>query len=217
MDLDLDLSRDEASAFGPASVTDGAILPYEGRAFLMRDDGPPAAALDAAHDGWLSSCSPVLVRGQMRILPLAWAGDGTGASQQEIAALASKIQSAGMHWAGNWRTLDDLKQYRGDSIRSYLSALAASGATRVNSWTYTAAIGLALVWTGGAAGEVASLALHVVPSSWVSERHARKAVRGIDARWSWAEVAALYAARPGADAADTAGSLAGADEQERDS
>ncbi|MBO0981422.1 hypothetical protein [Microbacterium sp. SD291] len=216
MNLDLDLSRDEASAFGPSSVSRGAILPYEGRAFLTRGDGLPATAVGAEHDGWLSPCNPVLVRGQAKILPLAWGGDGSGASTAEIAAFASKMQSAGMHWAGNWRVLDELKEFRGDSIRSYLTALTAAGATRVNSWTYTDAVGLALVWTGDAGAEDASLALHIVPSSWVSERHARKSMRGIDVRWSWSEVVELYASTTGADVG-AAGSLAEADEQERDS
>lgn len=195
MDIDRDLHRDGASAFGPASVKDGALLPFEGRSLLTDADGLPPAALDAQADGWLSPENPVLVRGQATILPLAWRGDprGTGVDPEEIAAFASQMQNAGMYWAGNWRVLS-LADRRADSIGSYTSALREAGATAVDCWTYSETTGLALVRAGDEEEGTLSLALHVVPVSWVSEPRARKAVHGIDVRWSWADVVALRAA-----------------------
>lgn len=207
VDLDMDLARDEASSFGPDSVSAGALLPYEGRTHIRRSDRLPSVVLDVEEDGWLSPNSPVLVRGLARILPLAWRGDpqaghGSGVSPEEIAAMASQMQSAGSHWAGNWRVLD-LADDRGDSIGSYTAALLAGGATHVDCWTYSETIGLALVWAGAEDEGTMSLALHVVPASWVSELRSKKAVHGIDVRWSWTDVVALYAARTGTEHAET--------------
>ena len=206
LDLDMDLARDEASSFGPDSVSAGALLPYEGRTLIVRSDRLPSAALDVEEDGWLGPSTPVLVRGLARILPLAWrgapqAGHGSGVSPEEIAAFASQMQGAGLHWAGNWRVLD-LADSRGDSIGSYSAALRAGCATHVDCWTYSETIGLALVWAGAEDEGTMSLALHVVPVSWVSEPRVKNAVHGIDVRWSWAEVVALYAARTGTEHAE---------------
>lgn len=197
MDIDRDIHRDAATAFGHASLTAGAILPYEGRELLRQPEGLPQGALDAQTDGWLSPDVPILVRGAARIIPLAWLGDphaeGSGATAAEIAAFASKMQSAGMYWAGNWRVLA-LADRRADSIGSYTGALRAAGATRVDCWTYSEDFGLALVWAGAEDEGTMSLALHVVPVAWVSERFVAKPVRGIDVRWSWKDVIALRAA-----------------------
>ena len=212
----MDLGRDEASAFGPDSVAAGTILPYEGRSLIVRIDRLPSAALDVDEDGWLGPNTPVLVRGLARILPLAWrgepqAGHGSGVSPEEIAAFASQMQAAGLHWAGNWRVLD-LADPRGDSIGSYAAALRAGGATHVDCWTYSETIGLALVWAGAVDEGTMSLALHVAPVSWVSERRVKNADRGIDVRWSWAEVVALFAARTGTEQSRAADSRAQVDE-----
>ncbi len=59
MDFDMDLHRNAALAFGPASLTAGAILPYEGRSLMMRSDGLPAAVLEAEQDGWVSPNNPI--------------------------------------------------------------------------------------------------------------------------------------------------------------
>lgn len=197
MDIDTDLHRDAASAFGPASAVAGALLPYEGRTLLMSPDGLPAGALDASADGWLSSNLPILVRGRTKVLPLAWLGDpslarGRGVTSEEIASFASKIQAAGMQWAGNWRVLP-LDDARTDSIGSYTAALCDAGVTRVDCWTYSESVGLALVWAGIGDEGTMSLALHIIPASWVSEPRAEKRVSGIDVRWSWSDVVALHA------------------------
>lgn len=205
---DMDLHRDAASAFGPDSLTASGLLPYEGRAHLLGPDGPPSGVFAAEQDGWLTPDNPILVRGAAKILPLAWRGDPRSghhpyAEPGQIAAFASRMQSAGMHWAGSWTVLD-LADRRPDSIGSYTAALRDAGATRVNCWRYSETVGFSLVWSGVEDKGTMSLALHVVPASWVreprswvSKRDARawRPVHGIDVRWSWAEVIALYESR----------------------
>lgn len=192
--LDGDLHRDDAVSFGPRCVVSGALLPYAGRVALRSPDGPPAGALDAKSDGWAAPSVPVLVRAAARIVPLAWWGDPgavpRGIRRDEFGAFAAQLQAAGEQWAGMWRVLD-LTEARTDSVGSYAAALCASGATRADVWTLSEERGLALVWAGAAEEGTLSLALHIVPSSWVSESRAAKAVRGLDLAWSWTEVVAL--------------------------
>lgn len=83
---------------------------------------------------------------------------------------------------------------RADSIGSYSAALRAAGATRVDCWTYSKTVGIALVWAGAEDEGTMSLALHIVPANWVSKPRVTAPVRGIDIRWSWANVIALRAA-----------------------
>ncbi|WP_415647965.1 hypothetical protein [Stackebrandtia soli] len=202
MNLDRDVHRDEAAAFGPASCVEGAILPYEGRAQVRRSDGPWTEALARDEDGWLAPANPVLVRGQARILPLAWRGDpsngrATGVEPEEIAEFAAQMEGSGYYWARSARTLDELSGHQGGSIASYLHALRAAGTTKATFWTISWTIGIALVWAGDENEGTMSLALHVVPASWVSETVTAKAVRGIDVGWSWADVIELYERRVG--------------------
>lgn len=192
--LDGDLHRDDAVSFGPGSVVSGALLPYAGRTALRSPDGPPTGALDAAADGWAAPSVPVLVRGAARIVPLAWWGGSDavprGIRREEFDAFAAQLQAAGEQWAGTWRVLD-LTEVRTDSMGSYTAALRASEATRADVWIMSEQTGLALVWAGAAEEGTLSLALHIVPSSWVSESCAMKPVRGIDVAWSWSDVVAL--------------------------
>lgn len=196
MNLDMDLGRDDHAAFGPQSLSHGAILPYEGRTFLTSPDGVPAAVFEADEDGWIAPSVLLLVRGAARVLPLAWRGgrEGSGVSEDEIDAFSSQMQAAGMYWAGNWQVMD-LAVRRRDSIGSYLEALHRAGATKVDCWVYSESTGVALVWAGTDEEATRSLSLHVIPVAWVSERHAKKPVPGIDVQWSWHDVVELYAAR----------------------
>ena len=220
MDIDRDVHRDAASAFGASSVTTGALLPFEGRAQLLSQDGPPRAALEAGTDAVVPPALPVLVRGAARILPLAWLGHphgegGSGVTSEEIAALATRVQDAGMYWAGPWRVLP-LTEKRSDSVGSYSAALRESGATEVDCWTYSESTGLALVRAGEVDDGTRSLALHVVPAGWLSDARAGRPVRGIELRWSWSDVVALYAAREGG-AGSRADSLEEHDDEEQTS
>lgn len=189
-----------ASTFAPDAVVRGALLPDEGRALLLTPQGLRAEALAAETDRWLSANNPVLVRGAARILPLAWRGDpsreDSSASPEEIAAFASQVTDLGFYLTGGWRSLDELEQHHGDSLASYAEALRAAGATAARVWTLSETLGMALVWAGSDDAGDASLAVHLVPASWVSERYGgAKPVAGIDVRWTWADVVALADAR----------------------
>lgn len=188
----------QSDPFAPESLASGAILPAEGRDAIIRSAGVPTGAAEAEKDGWLTPEIPVLVRGAVKILPLAWRGDPASgynpyAEPQQISALASRLQGACLHRAGPWTHLD-LDERRDDSIGSYAEALKAAGATRVDCWVYSDTLGLSLVWAGDEQLGTMSLAVHLVPASWVFERGASEAVAGIDVRWSWADVTDLHRA-----------------------
>jgi len=200
MNFETDYVRDSESAFGSASLVEGAVLPWQGRDALRANDGLHRRAFDVSSDGWLTPYNPVLVRGAGRIFPLAWRGDvasGHGAAvvSAEIDEFASKMRDSGLYWGGNWSDFDRLQEAKKNSIASYASALLDSGATRGNFWVLTGSIALGLIWAGEEAEGTMSLALHVVPSNWVSQNHPAKPVAGIDLRWSWADVIELYRTR----------------------
>lgn len=202
MNFETDYVRDSETAFGRASLIDGALLPWQGRDALQTPDGLHRKALDAKDDGWLTPYNPVLVRGEARILPLAWRGDvasgrGTAVVQAEIDEFVSHMRVTGMHWAGTWRDFDWLQEAKANSVASYAEALLESGVTQGNFWVLRGDVALGLIWAGEGAEGTMSLALHVVPSSWVYQLRRSKPVAGIDLRWSWAEVIELYRTRTG--------------------
>lgn len=202
MNFETDYVRTANSAFGPASLLDGALLPWQGRIPLSAYDGLQQEALDVQEDGWVTPFNPILVRGEARILPLAWRGDvasGRGAAvvPGEIDEFVSKMQRTGMHWAGTWSDFDWLQESKENSVTSYAAALLDSGVTQGNFWVLRGDIGLGLIWAGEEAEGTMSLALHVVPSSWVYQLRPSKPVAGIDLRWSWADVIELYRSHGG--------------------
>lgn len=192
------MSSDEVTAaFGPDSIGRGALIPFVGRDLVLRSFGLPPGVKDATGDGWLTPEIPVLVRGELRIIPLAWwgandRGDNPDAAPGEIARFANRVLDAGMYANGPWRQID-LSAEPADSLGSYAAALRASGASRADRFVSVPdRLGLAVVWAGDQAAGSRSLAVHVVPPSWVFERDAGGPVDGIDARWSWADVVALH-------------------------
>lgn len=202
MNFETDYVRTANSAFGPASLLEGGLLPWQGRNALQAYDGLNRKAFEATSDGWLTPYTPVLVRGEARILPLAWRGDvasGHGAAvvSAEIEELASQMTISGLYWGGNWSDLDYLREAQKNSVASYVSALLDAGTTRGNFWGLRGDIALGLIWAGDETEGTMSLALHVVPTSWAIQRHAEKPVAGIDLRWSWADVIELYRSHGG--------------------
>lgn len=203
MNFETDYDRTANSAFGPASLRDGALLPWQGHVALRAYDGLQQEALDVQEDGWVTPFNPILVRGAARILPLAWRGDvasGHGAAvvPGEIDEFVSQMQFTGMHWAGRWADFDWLqKVQKKNTVASYAAALLDSGVTQGNFWDFTQDIGLGLIWAGEEAEGTMSLAFHVVPATWVFEYAREKPVRDLDLRWSWAEVIELYRSHGG--------------------
>lgn len=185
--------------FGAGSLAAGALLPASARSLIVRSAGLPEGALEADADRWLQDDIPVLVRGEARIIPLAWWGEpGRGynpyAEPKQIDAFASRVQGAGLHQAGPW-TLMDLTAAQPDSIGSYVQSLRAAGASKADAWVYPGDVGVVLVWAGTEEDGNRSLALHLTPVSWVFARGAGGPVPGIDVQWSWHDVIELYAAR----------------------
>lgn len=167
---------------------------------IVQAQGVPAGVLGATRDGWAEPNVPVLVRGQVKIVPLAWWGaEDQGynpyAEPKQIASFASHIQGAALHRAGPWSEMD-LQTDSDDSVGSYRNALRESGATRADCWAYSDELGIALVWAGTEADGTRSLALHIIPASWGINRFAIDTVDGIDLTWSWTDVVDLAASTP---------------------
>ncbi|GAA1852501.1 hypothetical protein GCM10009796_13190 [Microbacterium koreense] len=178
------------------------MLARDGRALLTRNLLLPPGILDANEDGWLTPDVPILVRGQLRIIPVAWFGAAergynASAEPRDIERFASDLLDAGMYSAGPWRAID-LTARSDDSLGSYASALRAAGATKADRFVYVQdGVGVVVVWAGDEQAGTRSLSLHVVPESWVFEPAAGEAVSNIDAVWNWSEVVDLAVAASG--------------------
>lgn len=178
--------------FHRSTVNRGALLPSDARDLIVREHGVPSSIGDADEDGWLAPNVPVLVRGEVKILPLAWWGApdhgyNPYAEPAQIRSFASHVQGAALHRAGPWSEMD-LAADSDDSIGSYRAALRDAGVTRADCWAYSDSLGVVMVWSGDEAEGTRSLALHIVPADWVLDRLARDPVDGIDVHWSWADV-----------------------------
>lgn len=136
---------------------------------------------------------PVLRRGEARIIPLAVQTDpsaGGRDAQEErrrMSALAAEIGAALEYRAGRGVSFD--LTYRGvDSVAAYAAALREASGHEADTWDFGLDTGAALVWTGEESLGTLTLALHIVPASWVNERRAGIPVYGIDVRWSITDI-----------------------------
>lgn len=189
------MSGRDARAFAPTSLQMGALLPADARDLIVRAQALPPGASDATDDAWLAPNVLVLVRGQAKIIPLAWWGApdhgyNPYAEPAQITSFASHVQGAALHRAGPWSEMD-LAADSDDSIGSYRAALRDAEVTRADCWAYSDSQGVVMVWAGSEAAGTRSLALHLVPASWVLGRLAGDPVDAIDVRWSWADVIEL--------------------------
>lgn len=129
----------------------------------------------------------VLERGQAIVMPLARQVDAADRDPSEesrrMSALADAIRDACEQREGRGIALD-LDDVTDDSVGSYVSALREAGVTRATYWVWEADHGVVLAWAGDEAERSLSLALHVVPATWVSASRAEAPVEGIDVAWS---------------------------------
>lgn len=130
-------------------------------------------------------------RGAASILPLAIQSEPGSArtpaeERRRMSDAATALGGALEHREGRGIPID-LEARTDDSRGSYLAALRAVGATAATWWQYGATHGAVLVWTGDEHEHTLTLALHIVPVSWVSERRAEATVDSIDVRWSAAD------------------------------
>lgn len=167
------------------------ILPTGAQSSLVGAQALPDGILDVSEDGILAGGIPVLVRGQIRIVPLAtWTSPEPSPHAQD---LWRALTAACVNRAGNWSLLD-LDAERDDAIGAYAEALRAVAASRVRYWIYSGKVAVALVRADGdGTSASSSLALHVVPEGWLFHRAPTAAPpHAIDVRWSWQDVVGLF-------------------------
>ncbi len=128
---------------------------------------------------------PLVTRGDARIVPLAaQLGTPTGDPREQrhrMRLLADGIDGACEYRAGRGIRID-LARTGDDEVAAYTAALREANTTEATWWEIDQAHGVTLVWTGDENHGDLTLALHVVPISWVSERRTRPAARWIDVR-----------------------------------
>lgn len=155
--------------------------------------------VEALVEGLPGGGIPTITRGAARIVPLAVQIDSQAGDPREqrhrMRTLADGIDGACEHRAGRGVRVD-LDRTGRDEVAAYAAALRAAGATDARCWVLEPSQAVVLVWTGdGSSGDL-SLALHLVPTGWVSDRRTGPASSDpIDVRWSWADAVALVRER----------------------
>lgn len=202
------------SALGAASVRTGAVVSFSDDSLVV-DGEAIVAAIEAQltartarpepRDQWLLPMVPVLRRGSVWIVPLAWeptdaaadtaAVDSVDTLASRATDLRSSVRSACWYRAGEAIGVDLAPD---SALRPYAAELVRIGARTAFWWDFDDSAVVVVV-----SGRDQSLtAIHVVPLGWVSERKPSKKVPPMDLTWSWADVVAL--AHPGtASAADS--------------
>ncbi|MFS0868095.1 hypothetical protein AB3M83_12280 [Microbacterium sp. 179-B 1A2 NHS] len=141
--------------------------------------------------------SPVTVldRGPLRILPLAaQGGDPRSAGRdpheerRRMKDLADRVRDAFAQHEGS--PIDvELGRHGDDRVAAYAASLRAAGATRATWWEFDS-LGVVLVWAGSETIGDLTLAVHITPVSWVSERQTKPGGGSIDVAWSREELVA---------------------------
>lgn len=136
---------------------------------------------------------PVLLRGAATVVPVAVQADridsarAPGEELRRMTVLASRIRDALEHREGRAISLD-LDRRGGDPAASYGTALRSAGVTSADWWMYGGRRGVALVWTGDETEGTLTLAVHIVPVTWVLEKQKKAATERIDVRWSRSDI-----------------------------
>jgi hypothetical protein len=183
----------------PESVQTGAVITWSGESLVASGSGIVDAAVSRLTEGganfdrqdqWLTDNVPVLSRGDVWIVPLSWHPaladiDDTTRRTLDIRAteLGEQIRWACSHQSGDWLRIDL------DSARSYPFELSRTGATRAFWWGF-GSFAVVLVFYGKPSpAPKESMALHVVPIGWVSERRpVKKKLPPPHLEWSWMDV-----------------------------
>lgn len=179
----LDTSRaffDRCVAKGAAAVSDAAWrVPFDDRGVF----DAVKRIVDRAE-----SDAVVLDRGPARIFPLAAQGGAQrrygrhpDEERRRVERFADRIRGVFEHHHGAQIPVDLMRRGT-DTLAAYAASLRAAGAASAVWWGIGSA-GAVLVTTGDARDGDLTLAVHVVPMSWVSDRRARP--DGERARLSW--------------------------------
>ncbi len=136
---------------------------------------------------------PMLDRGPAKILPLAVQGTAAGApgldpaeEARRMSWLGARISDAFEHAGGRPAALD-LERPGDDRIAAYTRSLRAAGAVSASWWVFDA-MGVVVVSSGTAEAGELSLAVQVVPASWVVDRLTRPGGEPVDLRWTRADL-----------------------------
>ncbi len=178
---------DADEVFGEASLRDGAVLLATSRQIAevvdrVQREGAPSS------DTFVGSRIAVLRRGRASVVPLGAQGS-LPAHWSSVAAqlrdLAGSIRGALEFRAGQGVPVNLAEATSG----SYAHALVESGAERATDWRDVPGSAVLLVTAGDPGAGTCSMALHIVPSDWVSHSPTDASA---DAAWSWSEIVELH-------------------------
>lgn len=193
------------SAFRPESVTQGAVVTFDGDRLATTSDDIVAALESALVDGaakseleggWLPGVAPLIVRGAAWIIPLSWVPpvqDGDGDEHQELRTRADLLWSEiGMA----------CEQQHGNQIgigltppdSAYARELIRTGVRRADWWRFGESAVVRVVYADALPAPMSRIALHVVPHAWVFEpihSKAKKSLGPTDMDWTWSDVVEL--------------------------
>lgn len=185
---------ESSTAFADACVAQGVVGSPAGGWRVPADARDIVAAIRAvASDRPVRPGIAVIERGAARIIPLLAQGDParTGRDPREERRRADRLATAvddGCEQVAGRSVPLDLGA-RGGTASPYARALRAAGARTAlvrEFWPDDAAAASAvgIVWSGEAATGDLTLAVHVVPVAWLSERQAGPDAREDDLRWT---------------------------------
>ena len=210
-------ASERSTALSPESIQTGAVISFNGDSLVASGEaiiGAVESRLTARggsldrQDLWLTDDVAALSRGDAWIVPLSWHPPLTAIDDTTRRSLDARASELGA-------SIRDACSYRsGDALgidlasdASYAAELARTGAKNAAWWEF-GNFAVVLVFYGKAGpAPKESMALHVVPIGWVSERRStlRKKLPPLDLEWSWADLVEFASAGD----AEAAGSLAG--------
>jgi hypothetical protein len=161
--------------------TSGWLIPLTGRDVVR--------GIDAVVSGTgLPPEFQVITRGPARIIPLAVQADlasnrDAGEEVRRMRSLSNGIDMELDHREGRGIDLEFDANHWSDTVDAYVESLRAADVDAARYWGFknnqTAVV---IVWSGDEVDGTRKLALHVVPSSWVSDRYPGELSR-VDLHW----------------------------------
>lgn len=214
------------AAFAPDSVRTGAVISFSAEKLIVSGEGIVRAVEDRLTDSgaagvrsdqWLADNVPLLSRGEAWIVPLSWEPRETDAGVSERQKLRDRanelwidVRSSCSYRQGNQIAID--LSADGES-GPYASELLRTGVRRADWWEFGSFAIVLVVHGEPLPAPKTMVAVHVVPSGWVSMRRPAKKIPRLDLSWSWADVVE-FARREASAPADN---LAEVDEEGQDS
>lgn len=191
------IADDDSARFGAVLATDAEPIVSDIE-FMLRAPGRSGPARTGAVAGGV----PILDRGEVVIIPLAWAPDlAAGAAgmagpterqaqlQRSINALASSVDSSFGHRNPFSRGI--ALPPRDDEPNRYADALVAAGARRADWWWFGDHAVVLVVQGRPIPAPISHLSLHIVRASTETPLDVAPVIDGdVDLSWSWSDVVA---------------------------